>query len=43
MPTQNNTSGEKSLFVSGLKLYNGIPEDIKREEIPKKVFKKHTL
>jgi hypothetical protein len=40
MPSQNNTSGQKSLFVSGLKLYNDIPGDIKRKEISRNVFKK---
>jgi hypothetical protein len=32
MPIQNNTSGQKSLFLSGLKIYNSIPGYIKNED-----------
>jgi hypothetical protein len=41
MPIHNNTSatsGQKSLFVSGLELYNGIPGDIMEEEILRNVL-----
>jgi hypothetical protein len=38
MPVQNIRAGQRSIFVSGLKLYNEIPEDIKRE-VSRNVFK----
>jgi hypothetical protein len=37
MPVQNNRAGQRSIFVSGLKLYNEIPEDLKRE-VSRNVF-----
>jgi hypothetical protein len=42
-PMQNNTSGQKSLFVSGLKLYNSIPGHIKREDMSRNVSKKSVI
>jgi hypothetical protein len=43
MPMQNNTSGQKSLFVSGLKLYNSIPGSVKNEDMSRNVFKKSVI
>jgi hypothetical protein len=44
MPMQiNNTSGQKSLFVSGLKFYNNIPGYTKREDMSRNVFKKGVI
>ena len=31
MPNQNNKTGQKSLFIKGLKIYNSVPEAIKSE------------
>jgi hypothetical protein len=37
------TSGQKSLFVSGLKLYNSIPGYIKGEDMSRDLFKKSVI
>jgi len=38
MPIQNNNSGQKSLFVNGLKIYNELPDNVKLAR-SKNVFK----
>jgi hypothetical protein len=41
MPIQNNNSGQKSLFVNGLKCFNELPKHIKEilPQVSKAVFK----
>ena len=43
MPNQNNKTGQKSLFIKGLKIYNSVPEAIKSEQDSRNVFKKRVI
>ena len=43
MPNQNNKTGQKSLFIKGLKIYNSVPEAIKSEQASRNVFKKRVI
>jgi hypothetical protein len=40
MHTQRNTTGQRSLFVNGLKLFNGLPDHMKVPNLNRNLLKK---